>query len=393
MNSCCMNSRCMNPFLCPAIPITLNDRPMLRVENPVADFGKDLGQGNGQAERQSRDGQAIQVVTAVDALWVEEFLLKRYASHYASLSRMAATGELDRGVQVFLAREEGELVSALLFRRDGARVQVLNEVTALSAAEIQRFARYVFARWPEVGVICFKAIRTDLRKAKFPFQRFNHLEDFVISLPASADAYHAMLGPSLRKTLRTYGNKIRRMHPTFSHEVHEAADIDEQHVRAILAFSRARIAAKGKKWGLDEAECQRIVALARTCGLVSVIFIDGRVCAGAVSFRAGDDMFMRVCSHDPAYDDLRLGTLVRYCALEASIERGARECHLLWGRQAYKYQFMAEPRELDNLTMYRSWAQMLVHRRLAFHNIRQAAVRTLKLAVTWLRERDRRLTR
>jgi hypothetical protein len=335
-----------------------------------------------------REPQAIQVIAANEAPWAEAILLRRYASHYASLVRLDVTGELDSGVMVFLAREAGEVVSALLFRCEGERVSVLNEVANVSASEIQQFSRYVFARWPEVSVICFKAIHTDLHKSKFPFQRFNHLEDFVIALPPTADAYRASLGPSLRKTLRIYGNKIRRLHPGFSHEVHEGADIDEEHVRAILEFSRARIAAKGKKWGIDEAECQRIVALARTCGVASVIFIDGRVCAGALSFRAGENMFMRVCSHDPAFDDLRLGTVARYYAIEALIERGAKSCHLLWGKQPYKYQFLAAPQPLDNVTLYRSWAHMLSHRRLVLQNIRQAAIRTLKAMASWLRDRD-----
>jgi hypothetical protein len=339
-------------------------------------------------EPQSSPAQSIQVIPAMEAPWAESILLQRYASHYSSLLRLDVTGELDAGVMVFLAREGGEVVSAILFRRDGVRVKVLNEVATVSADEIQRFARYVFARWADVSVIGFKAIRTNLHRAKFPFQRFNHLEDFVIPLPRTADAYRAALGSSLRKTLRIYGNKIRRLHPTFTHEVHEGADIDEAQVRAILEFSRARITAKGKTWGMDEAECQRIVALARTCGVASVILMDGQVCAGALSFRAGDEMFMRVCSHDPAFDDLRLGTVARYYAIEALIERGAKSCHLLWGKQAYKYQFLAEPQPLDNVTLYRSWAHMLVHRQLVFQNIRQAAIRTLKLLAGWLRDRD-----
>lgn len=350
----------------------------------------DSRQVQARATRRIRDAQSIQVLVALEVPWLEQVLMQCYNSHYASVARMEATGELDRGVMVFLASDDGEVVSALLFRRDGERVRVLNEVATVGAAEIQQFSRYVFARWPEISVICFKAIRTDLRKAKFPFQRFNHLEDFVIALPPDADTYRAMLGPSLRKTLRTRGNRILRKHPTFSHEVHEGAGIDERHVRAILEFSRARIIAKGKKWGLDEAECRRIVALARICGVLTLVLINGRVCAGALSYRAGNDMFMRVCSHDPVYDDLRLGTVARCYAIEALIERGAQSCHLLWGNQPYKYEFQAVPQPLDNVTLYRSWTHMLVHRKLVFENIRQAAIRTLKLLVGGLRNRDRR---
>ncbi|MDB5822270.1 MAG: family N-acetyltransferase [Herminiimonas sp.] len=350
-------------------------------------FTEDL-QASDNAARPIREAQSIQVIAAIEAPWAEPILLRRYGSHYASLTRLAVTGEIDGDVMLFLAREAGEVVSALLFRRAGERVRVLNEVVTVSTNEIQQFARYVFARWPDVSVIGFNAIHTDLNKSKFPFQRFNHLEDFVIALPQTADAYRLALGSSLRKTLRTFGNKIRRLYPSFSHEVQEAADIDEQNVRAILEFSRARITAKGKKWGIDEAECERIVALARTCGVVSVISINGQVCAGAISFRAGDAMFMRVCSHDPAFDDLRLGTVARFYAIEALIDRGAKSCHLLWGKQPYKYQFLATPQPLDNVTLYRSWAHMLGQRRLVLQNMRRAAIRSLKAMAGWLRDRE-----
>jgi hypothetical protein len=105
----------------------------------------------------------------------------------------------------------------------------------------------------------------------------------------------------------------------------EGADINGKHVRAILEYSRARITAKGKKWGIDEVECKRIVALARAFGVASLVFIDGRVCAGALIYRAGHEIFMRVCSHDPAYDDLRLGA----CAAEEPRLQCARNRSIL----------------------------------------------------------------
>lgn len=333
-------------------------------------------------------GRDIQIFPAADVLHLEPELLSCYESHYASLQRLHLCGELSPEVMVYVSREaqSGHVNAALMFRRDARGVQVLNEVAHVPGAVMQEFAEHIFARWPSVGVIRFKAIRTDVTRLSRPFQRLNHLEDFVISLPATATDYCEQLGPSLRKTLRSYGARLRKRYPDFVHQVMERDQIRSEDVRAILEFSRARITAKGKKWGFDEEECGHIERLARATGLVSVIRIGGKVAGGAISFRAGRNLFMRVCSHDPHYNDLRLGTITRFHALEAAIERGARECHLLWGRQRYKYEFLARPTSLDNVTIYRSWGALLANRHIALNNLRQGALRQLKLVVWRFRD-------
>lgn len=353
---------------------------MIGAENPAS-----VREGGPGAVRAVRHRTAFQVYRVLDAAWLEQALLARYGSHYSTVARLNAAGLMDAGTEVFVAQEGDALRSVLLFRRQEDYLQVLNEVATISEAEIAEFAEHAFTRWPTLQVIVFKAIHTDLARLSRPFQRFNYLEDFVITLPGDVETYHARLGPSLRKTLRGYGNKLRRSYPEFSQRVVEGPQIEEEHVRAILAFSRERIVAQGKRWGIDDAECDRIVSLARECGLATMIVIDGAVCAGAVSYRAGDSLFMRVCAHDMRFDALRLGTIVRACAIEDAIRRGVRECHLLWGRQPYKAHFLAEPVGLDKVTIYRSRVQMLRHTPRVLSNWREATVRQMRLAAGGVR--------
>jgi CelD/BcsL family acetyltransferase involved in cellulose biosynthesis len=138
-------------------------------------------------------------------------------------------------------------------------------------------------------------------------------------------------------------------------------DIDEQHVRDIIALNRARMAAKNKSSDMDAAEAARLLRLVRQGGLVSVMLLDGRVAAGTVCSRVGANYFMHVNAHDPAYDDARLGKLCCFMTICDCIGRGGKEFHFMWGRFEYKYQFLGVQQDFNELIVYRSYARMLRH--------------------------------
>jgi len=210
-------------------------------------------------------------------------------------------------------------------------------------------------------------------------QKYDFSEDFVLPLARNRQDYFESLGPSTRKTIRGYTNKIKRDFPTFVHRVCEGEHIKPEDIRGILALSRARMTANGKHWGISDAECDSMIALARDYGQVVIFTIDGRICAGSISYRARDNFFMRVCAHDALYDRYRLGTLSQYRAITACIEAGAKECHLLWGRQPYKYSLGALPVPLENVTLYRSRIQEALNAPLVLKNLAASMYRRVKL--------------
>ncbi|HEX2530946.1 MAG TPA: GNAT family N-acetyltransferase [Burkholderiaceae bacterium] len=301
-----------------------------------------------------------------------------YQSLFSSLIQFAVYGAIDNA-NTYVVRENGRIVSLLLFRIENGKAHVINEVMRIDEAEIARFANFVFARFALVGVILFKAIDTNARRLLFPFQRVNHLEDIVLTLPRTVEEYMTSLGKATRKTIKGYMNKLRRDYPSFTYRIYRHDELDEYQIREIIRFNWARMAEKHKVSAYDEKETQRIIALAKACGLVGVATIDGHICGGAVSYRIGDNFFMSINAHDPLYDNYRLGTLCSFLIISECITQGGRECHLLWGRHEYKYRFLGVQRDLDNLAVYRSRMELLRHADTAIGLAHAGLIRQLRL--------------
>src|SRR5205085_250814 len=112
--------------------------------------------------------------------------------------------------------------------------------------DMRRFAGYIFATYPSVTAVSFHAVHPDTSGLSFPHQRFNCADDIVISLPADDDTYLASLGKNTRRNIRRYMDRLKRSFPSFRVDFHECAEADEQQIRAIIDFNRARMAGKNK---------------------------------------------------------------------------------------------------------------------------------------------------
>lgn len=317
----------------------------------------------------------------------ESALERLYENRYSSIPEWRLTGAIE-GASTFVLSKNGAPVTVLVFRREMNKVTVINEVITISDADVRRFAEYVFATYVDVTVISFRAIETDVLRLPFPFQRVNYLEDIVVLLPNSEQDYLARLGPATRKNLNRHRNRLKRDFPTFSYQIYEREEIDEQHVRAIVKFNWTRMAAKNNVSGFDERAIQRLISLTRTNGFVWVARIDGEICAGAICDSVGTHYFMKISAHDSAYDSYRLGTLCCYLAICACIKRGGSVTHLLWGQYEYKYLLLGIQRELDNIVIYRDRIQQLRNGNLALKTAIQGHIRQLKL---WLLHHQDRL--
>jgi hypothetical protein len=317
--------------------------------------------------------------------FVEPELDRLYGNIFSSLRQFRIYGWTPGRTSTYVVSENGAPKTILLFERDGPRLRVLNEVITLTTADLERFVQYVFSTFESISVIAFKAIQTDIHRFPFPYQRFNHVEDMTLTLPSTVDAYHASLGKNTRRNIRRHLDRINRDFPTFRFEVRQQQEVDPQLVRDIIEFNRARMADKNIISIIDEDETRRIIRLVQECGLVGVITIDGRLCAGAISFRSGSNYFLNVLAHDPRYDDYWLGFLCCYMTINECIARGGNEFHFLWGRYGYKFLLGAVQRDLDNVVVYRSRAQFLRNANFASRIAYEGYMRRLKV---WLKYGD-----
>jgi hypothetical protein len=287
-----------------------------------------------------------------------------HGSLYASYRHLALCDDVRPTPHTWIAYRRGEIVGVLLFRMRGLQAVVLTEMVDLGQEIVTEFCRAVFARFAYAEVVGFNAVSLPRPLTGLILQQYAFSENYVIELPERVDDYVNALGKSTRKTLRGYGNRLRREHQDFRWEVLQAQGMrcDELRrlIRQLQAFKRASMALRGKRAELSRRDCARMMQLALQSGLIGIARVDGRVCGGSIACRVGDHYVMLLSAADPALESYRLGMLCCFWSVCDCIRVGARECHLLWGRYQYKTQLLGRPRALYRLAIYRSPWQMVL---------------------------------
>lgn len=337
-------------------------------------------------------GNAAEKVTTAIYLndipgFVEGELQRLYGHIYSSLSFIRIFDGADQ-VSTYVARHGATPTVILLFRIGRRRIEVLNHTIPIDPVELRRFAACVFERFPPVGVISFKAVHTDLANFFYPVQRGHAMEDIVISLPATADDYTARLGKSTRHNLKRYQAKLEKNFDSVSFQSYEKEEIDEKIIYDLIRLSETRVTAKNVNFGINGEQARRIVELTKLCGVVDVIWVDGQLCAGSVSFRIGASQKAEVIAHDEKYNDYSPGMLCYYQAICHSIAKGVRKYHMGGGRLDYKVWLSGIQQNMERVEIYRSHAGMVMNGDWFIKNLLDAGVLQLK---TWLRRHENSL--
>lgn len=296
------------------------------------------------------------LVTRVYADRIPEFaeaaLDALYGSLYSSLPQLRLSS-LD-GVHTYAAWQAGKLCALFLYQCREREIRVVNEGMPVDETSTARFARAMFDRHPDAERVHFHAVQCRRAPARMPAACFTITEDMVIELPASEAAYVAALGKSTRKSLR---QNITRA-TDLAHRVVPGDEVDASVVRAIIGFNRARMAIRQRESALDDTAARKLLVLLKARGMVGVVTMAGRLCAGTLACRIGDDIYSLVNAHDPQHDALRMGAISRHLMILAAIRSGARRFHLLGGNVASKQAARACRVPLDDLLIYRNeWAR------------------------------------
>ncbi|HEY8101131.1 MAG TPA: GNAT family N-acetyltransferase [Burkholderiaceae bacterium] len=320
--------------------------------------------------------------------YVEREMDRLYGNLYSSVSKIRANSNGDMSnVSTYVVYKGAEIVTVFLFCMKYGKVKLLNEVIEISEEELNRFITTIFKKFSKVNSISFVAIKTELSQLTYPYQRINYLEDIIVTLPGSVDQYLASLKKNTRRNIKRYSNRLHTNLPGFSYGVYVKKDIDEQDVRDIIKLNHARMSGKNNISALGEAETEKMIKLVRECGMICVARNEGKVCAGAISFRVGENYFLKVLAHDPRYNDYSLGILCCYHIICECIKRGGREFHFLWGRYDYKYTLLGVQRDLDYLAVYRS----RIDYAMDFHNVVAIGFNGyLRRAKLWAQETKRK---
>ena len=287
-----------------------------------------------------------------------------HGSLYASFRHLELCDAVQPTPHTWVTYRRGEVIGVLLFRMRGAKVIVLTEMIELAQGIADEFCRAVFSRFAYAETVCFNAISLSHPLPGLVQQQYAFSENYVIQLPHNVDDYHAALGKSTRKTIRGYGNRLRRDHPDLRWEVLQGTDMrrDElrRFIRQLLVFKQASMAMRCKRAEISLRETARMMKLASETGLIGIARLGDRICGGSLACRVGDNYVMLLSAADLALESYRLGMLCCFWSVCDCIRAGARECHLLWGRYQYKTQLLGNSRTLYRLTIYRSPLQMVL---------------------------------
>ncbi len=314
------------------------------------------------ASRSSVDAIVSEIHEYEVPAFAADALDRLHGSLYASFRHLALCDAARPTPHTWIGYRRGEVIGVLLFRMRGLQAVVLTEMIDLGQEVVTEFCRAVFSRFAYAEVVCFNAVSIPRPLSGLVLQQYVFSENYVIALPERVDDYVDALGKSTRKTLRGYGNRLRRDHRDFRWEVSQGpgmrCDGLRRLIRQLQAFKRASMALRGKRAELSRRDCARMMQLMLQSGLIGIARIDGRVCGGSLACRVGDNYVMLLSAADPALESYRLGMLCCFWSVCDCIRIGARECHLLWGRYQYKTQLLGQPRALYRLAIYRSPLQM-----------------------------------
>lgn len=288
-------------------------------------------------------------------------LERRYHSIFCSEPLLRIHGALTRRIEAWVARRDGRITALLLFERSTRSARVINETFDLPAQTLDTFAQALFAQYPALHMIRLRAVALDGRATLFPSLVAPCSDDYVLTLPESEEAWLASLSAQTREKIRYHWRRAQRHQPSLRFRIVPADAIDEAQLRSVIEFNRARMKAKGKRFGMSADDERHLCALMHERGQLSVIEIDGVLRAGLLCTLAGNDMTMHVIAHDPAFDDLRLGFLCCVMTIQEAIAQGLQRFHFLWGYYDYKTRLGGRRVALSQVLLLRSRRVAILH--------------------------------
>lgn len=285
--------------------------------------------------------------------FAESTLDSLYESLMCSLDRFKRHYPLE-SAKTYLAYRGSAISALFIFQIVGRRAHVYNEQISISSEELTRFVYSMFRQYPRVSQVSFYAIDADVGALPFVRHTEECLEDLWMTLPKTRAEYMSSLGKKTSETFKRAEKKLQRDHPSFQMKSFSKEEISQEHVAALVDFSRLRMEQKGICAYHTENSTTELLALTKKYGLAALAFIDGKICGGVIQLKIGRHWYSHTISHDPQFDAYRLGQLCNLYGLIATIENGGGIFHFGWGRSEHKYRMGAKQTNLFKLDIYRS---------------------------------------
>ncbi|MGI8743148.1 MAG: GNAT family N-acetyltransferase [Bryobacteraceae bacterium] len=177
-----------------------------------------------------------------------------------------------------------------------------------------------------------------------------------VTLPESAEAFHAALPHGLRRNLRRYRTRLEQQ-GAITFETAHASNFQD-HLDALFALHRARWREKDEAGMLEspELECFHRSAARGLWdrGLVRLhtLRLDDRIVAVVYAFVHAQRAYSYLGGFDPALARFSPGALIMGYTIEQAIREGVTEFDFLRGRESYKADWGAKPAVSSRLVLW-----------------------------------------
>jgi hypothetical protein len=242
----------------------------------------------------------------------------------------------------------------ILFHSSGDTIEILNKEFAIGPRSAERLCRALFRAFPRARRIHLEVLFPP-QELRLPARILYWSDHMVVDLPPSEDDYMASLGKSTRRELRRNWRRLLEAHPTVTTQMLVFSEAPEACIDELVAWKNRRFNARGEQttWQTNPVASQEFGELVRLRGRIRVMRIDGRAVAVTFLFPVGDTVYSFHSGFDPAYETFSLGSLETWGTIADAIRTGHKHVSLLWGQEAHKRQFGAEPRRATRLSVFR----------------------------------------
>jgi hypothetical protein len=318
--------------------------------------------------------------------FVAATLIRLYDNVFCTLHRIEAYEGL-QGISTYIRRVDSTIQTLILFRHHGTTIRVVNQQLAFETEELNQFAKKIFAEYKRVQTISFYALDTDAVHFEFPFQHLAVLEENIIYFPTGVEDYLTCLKGQFRKQLRISKEQMLAEHPAYEIKVISGAEIQPEHVRAILGLAKARMCQKGKDDYTRQVDVSIVMNMLRKCGHMAIAVIGNEICGGAMWFSVGRRHFHQLAAYNSNYDRYMLGNQIWLAAISYSLRLGGRECWLMGGASMHKARFGAQKKVFSSYVFYRSRLHIFLNLRKCASMWTKDRIRKTKAALKQMSEK------
>lgn len=281
----------------------------------------------------------------------------------------------DRKFYTYAVQENGRTLALYFLRRQKNRIVVLNGDRSAQGVALFRFTRFVFDRFPQVREIRFLASQ---RYACSPsrFGRRQAAERRLI-LPEHAVP---QLEEALRFNKRNIDYFLQRLaqdFPDHRFEILRDEAIDEASARALLSLPRLTTS------GEDDAHSSRaqadLLREIRAGGLLCTLTIQGKVVAGLICQRLGQNLYLRFLAHDPRMQAYGLNMLCCYFAACDRLQRHRDSKRYIVDRPRYRREVTVQRQTFAALCIRRPRVSWLVRCDVALYCMSRDALQHYRI--------------